>query len=493
MHSSFRVGRRVAATLVVVSSLAPILVTSAFADFRALDGCQKAIARASWAFVGRELGELGRCAVTVLRCVEQPPDDGECLARAGTRCRRVLERLEKREERLASTIGARCADFDAAALRTAAGLGFDALADGCPRLRDSGAGADAIGICVAGHQRCRAERLLVLAVPRAAELLRAADVVPEHHPPLSCLPDLGGEGEGGGDANVAPALLRCVDRTQRATARFASRVLAGLTSCLHATFPCGTIRAGDATCLARADVACERAFRRISGARLGFGRALTAACANAQVPFDALAAPTGANLEALAELCAEVGVDDVSEPSAWTSCIGRRGECDLASAVAVAVPRADELLTLVGRSRTSSFCPVSEPSVTPLPDELPTATDEPTPVDPTPTATVTGPTRTPRPGETATPTASPTPTQSASATPSRSPTPTRSRTPTPRPTATPVCGNGVVEGDEECDGFDLDDNDCELLCDEPDPPGTLACRPDCRFDFRGCRGTDCEP
>ena len=56
----------------------------------------------------------------------------------------------------------------------------------------------------------------------------------------------------------------------------------------------------------------------------------------------------------------------------------------------------------------------------------------------------------------------------------------------------PMCGNGITEGDEECDGLDLDDNTCEDLCDEPDPPGTLACRPNCRFDFRGCRGTDCE-
>jgi hypothetical protein len=50
----------------------------------------------------------------------------------------------------------------------------------------------------------------------------------------------------------------------------------------------------------------------------------------------------------------------------------------------------------------------------------------------------------------------------------------------------------VAEGDEECDGFDLDGNDCEFLCDEPDPPGILACGTDCRFDFGGCKGIDCE-
>jgi hypothetical protein len=51
----------------------------------------------------------------------------------------------------------------------------------------------------------------------------------------------------------------------------------------------------------------------------------------------------------------------------------------------------------------------------------------------------------------------------------------------------------VVDLDEECDGLDLDDWGCDDLCDEPDPPGVLACRRDCRFDFSGCRGVDCEP
>jgi hypothetical protein len=138
------------------------------------------------------------------------------------------------------------------------------------------------------------------------------------------------------------------------------------------------------------------------------------------------------------------------------------------------VPRADEMLALAGRTLGAESCPGPAPTATPTPP-------------PTPTATQTGPTRTPRPGETATPTASPTPTRSAT------PPPTRTRTPRPTPTATPVCGNGEVEDDEECDGANFDDYTCDDYCeDEPNPETTPSCRRDCTINFAPCRGHDCE-
>jgi hypothetical protein len=49
----------------------------------------------------------------------------------------------------------------------------------------------------------------------------------------------------------------------------------------------------------------------------------------------------------------------------------------------------------------------------------------------------------------------------------------------------PTCGNGVVEGSEECDGEDLDGNDCTDLGYEG---GTLACSDQCTFDTSACEG-----
>lgn len=101
------------------------------------------------------------------------------------------------------------------------------------------------------------------------------------------------------------------------------------------------------------------------------------------------------------------------------------------------------------------------------------------------------PTFTPPPSKTPTPIATLTPTPILTVTPTGlTPTATAS---TPAPEETPNCGNGEIEGDEECDSNDLDDSTCDTLCDEPDPPGTLSCTSQCKYDFSECLGTDCEP
>ncbi len=47
----------------------------------------------------------------------------------------------------------------------------------------------------------------------------------------------------------------------------------------------------------------------------------------------------------------------------------------------------------------------------------------------------------------------------------------------------PACGNGVAEGDEECDGADLRETGCQDLDHQG---GTLACTDACTFDESGC-------
>ncbi len=52
----------------------------------------------------------------------------------------------------------------------------------------------------------------------------------------------------------------------------------------------------------------------------------------------------------------------------------------------------------------------------------------------------------------------------------------------------PVCGNGTVEADEQCDGDDLAGEDCSS---QGFLVGTLACKKDCSFDTVGCASNDC--
>jgi hypothetical protein len=109
----------------------------------------------------------------------------------------------------------------------------------------------------------------------------------------------------------------------------------------------------------------------------------------------------------------------------------------------------------------------------------------------TPTAT---PTLSATPTPTFTPASTETPPSSGSPSGATPTTPTPSTAATPQATATSageLCGNNIVEGDEECDGADLDDDTtCEDVCE--DAGGTLACNSNCTFNFSGCSNPPCE-
>ena len=84
---------------------------------------------------------------------------------------------------------------------------------------------------------------------------------------------------------------------------------------------------------------CDRAFDRIAAARNDLGRALAAACGEQQVEFASLTAPDGANIDALANECADVQVDDVTALPAYAMCLARSHECRIATLVRNATPR----------------------------------------------------------------------------------------------------------------------------------------------------------
>jgi hypothetical protein len=90
-------------------------------------------------------------------------------------------------------------------------------------------------------------------------------------------------------------------------------------------------------------------------------------------------------------------------------------------------------------------------------------------------------------------------------TPNRTPTPVNTAVPshttaapTPTPTASPsqLCGNGVLDGDEECDKGAIDNSGCfedvctcEDFCD--DAGGSLSCNADCTVNFSRCTAGGC--
>jgi hypothetical protein len=171
-------------------------------------------------------------------------------------------------------------------------------------------------------------------------------------------------------------------------------------------------------------------------------------------------------------------------------------------------PRAADALACVGLndaidSLQSSIAVLacSQPTVAPTPSGGGTPGSTPGATATLPDGTTPRPTHTPRPSRTPqggfTPAATATAT-SPSTTPVVSPTPSvTAHVPTPTPTSTAVCGNGIVEGDEECDGNAFDNSSCledvctcEDFCD--DAGGRLACNRDCTANFSHCTGGNCE-
>lgn len=110
-----------------------------------------------------------------------------------------------------------------------------------------------------------------------------------------------------------------------------------------------------------------------------------------------------------------------------------------------------------------------EPDTSPTPTPDPGITPSPTP---TPDPSVT-PSATPVPTVSPEPSVSPTVSPESTSTPSVSPSPTETATPTPTPAPSTgsgqisslVCGNGIVEGNEQCDDGNLVDGDgCNSVC-----------------------------
>jgi cysteine-rich repeat protein len=132
-------------------------------------------------------------------------------------------------------------------------------------------------------------------------------------------------------------------------------------------------------------------------------------------------------------------------------------------------------------THTSTSTPTHTPTLTPTstPTHTPTWTH-------TPTNTATN-TATSTPTHTPTNTPTHTPTHTPTLTPTWTPTPTNTHTPTWTPTPTPFCGNGLVEGPEECDdGNNLDGDCCSATC-ILEPSGST-----CEDDGNVCTSDTCD-
>ncbi len=332
----------------------------------------------------------------------------------------------------------------------------------------------------------------------------------------------------GAPASAAPhhhphesALLACHDDVLDAARTLVGDVDGHLGRCLTHGLDCLVSAADPIGCCTRAAGRCDDDLARIHDSEAEFERRVSSrACT--RLPLADLLDADGLGFAALAERCACLSPPAPAiSLNGLATCLRRLVEDDAVARLALfEAPRTREALICLGldtefpaaSEEQPSFCgtcpaatssPTATPTVTGAVAATPSATTTPVPPpEPNPTATavetsVSTPVQ-PSPTGTAValPTASATavPTLVATVTVTPSPTPVQ---PTPAATPVAVCGNGIVEGDEECDGAAIDDTSCLediCTCDDfcDDAGGTLSCNPDCTLNFSACTAGGCE-
>lgn len=331
--------------------------------------CQKALLTASRSFLAAKIKTLEKCATATLKCVELQSSSSKCLLKARRTCNpTVRSQIEKAEGSLIAKVSAACGTpalpkVLLADLREIDALGYDTRQAECSEILSSTAcqgssdpactdATDLFGItsCVAFAHARAAETLLGVAQARAREMIGIAQVDADVFPDL---PDHGGDGASvTGPIAEAKLVTDCTGAIAKAAAKLAAGTAKALNGCLTTILDCARQSPEkQATCLVKADARCHGATgpaARIAAVRTAVTTAIEKKCGAARIPYATLRHAGAANLDALACECESVGVESLDSIADFDRCLIRQHECQLASLTAVAAPRVDDLLALVG-------------------------------------------------------------------------------------------------------------------------------------------------
>jgi len=335
---------------------------------RAAVKCQDAIATTLERVVRARFRALARCEQRLQRCLQLRPDDAACLDGAAERCVRALGTGARAEARGRAAVARRCGPdaLDPADLLSASGLGYEDLAPLCEAsfgvvLADAASVAD----CLLRQHACHVERMVEVLAPRTRELMRLPPGGGVTVDPLACLPDHGGSGEALSGPSLGTAVVRCASAIAGAGATFVRRGQRRYARCVGAVLACLQGDPTSAACLDKAAARCDKEFARTERDERRLGKALARRCEEERISFDRLQSGAGAGLDAAAPACAAVGVGDLASLAAYQECVVRHQTCRLGALARFALPRAPELLPLVGLGLEPSYCPVALPLETP--------------------------------------------------------------------------------------------------------------------------------
>jgi hypothetical protein len=216
-----------------------------------------------------------------------------------------------------------------------------------------------VSACILAQHECEAEQVFEVQEPRAGELLDLVRTQGGTFPAPTCLTDHGPAGATSDPKTLGKAVDKCEAQMKASGTKFVLAKLRGLTTCAAGVLTCDLTKPGDATCLSKASSACTKSLAKIDDEADKVGPAIDKRCGAAAINFDALRAPTGANLDALAAECAAFGVPAINSIADYETCLIRQHSCRGEELTRFEVPRAEEMLGLITPPATlhSAFCP----------------------------------------------------------------------------------------------------------------------------------------
>jgi hypothetical protein len=305
--------------------------------------CQAEINKSAARFLEKKMKHLAKCAGSAFKCIQAQPAEkrDSCLEKAGATCQKAFDKITAEEQKLDDKIVGKCQAVGDGNLLATAGLGFDALESEC-QLGNPADAVEEVAACVVAQYECQAETLFERQMPRAKELMAEAGVSQQDIDRFTCLGNHAGAGEGLNDPKgVGKDAHKCQEAITKGGVKLAAAELKGQGKCLDKLYKCIQTKPGDAACLVKADVACDKEQTKIASARVKLDAGIDKKCG--LLDFAGVLRPGfGLNVSAL-----DAGVGSTLDTlSEYEAAVRGQVQCTSESMLAVTMPRVAQMFGL---------------------------------------------------------------------------------------------------------------------------------------------------
>lgn len=321
--------------------------------------CQKLTNKGVAKYLATWSKTYSKCLGAIAACVQTKASDPACLMKAADGCNASIANLgafdtdKQAGTVLANTITDFCRSLSPTELfDDEGGPLFSLITDACKNRFIQN-----LETCIFEESNCAAEKMLLVQMPRARDLLATAGVTVGDaiNSPKSCLPTETGSGALS-DPKAGKALLACQKSADKAGVSFAAKARGAIAKCADAVMNCAQIKRTQ-KCVDSAAKVCTKQFMTVDGAQQKVQDAVTKACT--KIPLGDLFDTNGGDVGALATACNDVGVSSFATLADYASCVSRLERCQIEESISFTVPRINEFLTATGQSimLPSAFCP----------------------------------------------------------------------------------------------------------------------------------------